>query len=92
MFGYGTIGTDACNSVVVGALIFATGLSPFLSLGRSALTSVSLLCGFWTLASPWIFGYAAGKPATWNDVLVGLAVAFLAPRVGYGDQGRTAHR
>jgi hypothetical protein len=92
MFGYGAIGTDACNSVVAGALIFATGLSSFRSLGRPVLISVSLLCGFWTLASPWIFGYVDGKPATWNDLLIGLAVEFLALRVAYGHQGRTSHR
>ena len=82
MFGYGTIGSGACNSVLVGALIFATGLGSAVSLMGRALTSVSLASGLWTAASPWIFGYAAGEPAKWNNILVGVAVACLALRRG----------
>ena len=85
MFGYGTIGTDACNSVVVGALIFTTGLSAVGSLLGPALDIISLVSGLWTVASPWIFGYAAAEPAMWNSILVGTTVALLALRRGLLD-------
>jgi SPW repeat len=80
MFGYGEIGVDAWNSVVVGALIFFTGLSPVASLMGSALPGVILVSGVWTVASPWIFGYTADGPAMWNSILVGIALALVLLR------------
>ncbi len=75
MFGYGSMGPAAINSVLVGVLIFITGSSAAVSLMGPALVSVSVMSGLWTVASPWIFGYAAAEVAMWNDILVGIAVA-----------------
>lgn len=78
IFGYSTMGAAAWDSVVVGALIFLIALSRVVSLVGPAPARVNIVLGLWTIASPWIFGYAAGEPAMWNSVAVGIAVTLLA--------------
>jgi hypothetical protein len=71
--------SSACwDSVVVGALIFIIGLTRVVSLVGPALARVNVVLGLWTIASPWIFGYATGEPGMWNSVAVGIAVVILA--------------
>ncbi len=78
IFGYQSTGAGAWNSVVVGALILAIGLTRVVSLVGPGLARVNVVLGLWTIASPWIFGYAAGEPGMWNSVVVGIVVAILA--------------
>src|SRR6185437_2043739 len=66
------------NSVAVGAVVFIIAVNRLSSLIGAALARVNLVLGLWTIASPWIFGYAAGEPAMWNSVAVGIAVTILA--------------
>jgi hypothetical protein len=48
---------------------------------------VTLVAGIWLLVSPMVFNYAGAGPATWNAVVLGIAVIILsiielsAPRV-----------
>jgi hypothetical protein len=77
VFGY--VGTSAAwNSVVIGALILIIGATRVVSLAGPFLARVNLVFGLWTIASPWIFGYAAGEPAMWNSIIVGTVVALMA--------------
>ena len=77
IFGY--VGTSAAwNSVVIGALILIIGATRVVALVSPALARVNLVFGLWTIASPWIFGYAAGEPAMWNSIVVGIVVALMA--------------
>ena len=78
IFGYSTIDAAAWDSVVVGAIILIIGLTRVVSLVGPALARVNIVLGLWTIASPWIFGYAAGGPAMWNSVAVGVVVTLLA--------------
>ncbi len=40
--------------------------------------AVSLILGVWTIAAPWIVGFAAIKAALWTCVAVGILLAFVA--------------
>jgi hypothetical protein len=78
IFGYAMLSSACWDSVVVGALIFIIGLTRVVSLVGPALARVNVVLGLWTIASPWIFGYATGEPGMWNSVAVGIAVVILA--------------
>jgi hypothetical protein len=80
MFGYATMPAAAWNSVLVGVLIFATGISAVVSRMGRAAPGVTLVLGLWAVASAWVFEYAAGAPAMWNSIAVGVLVAILARR------------
>ncbi len=78
IFGYSAFTAGAWDSVVIGAIIFVIGLTRVVSLVGPALARVNVVLGLWTIASPWIFGYAGGEPAMWNSIVVGIVVALLA--------------
>jgi SPW repeat len=82
IFGYyasaGPLSAGTWNSVVVGALILVIGLTRVVSLVGPGLARVNVVLGLWTIASPWIFGYAAGEPAMWNSIVVGIVITLLA--------------
>jgi hypothetical protein len=78
IFLYDGSSAGAWNSVAVGALIFVIGLTRVVSLVGPLLARVNVVLGLWTIASPWIFGYAAAEPAMWNSVVVGIVVTLLA--------------
>jgi hypothetical protein len=78
IFGYESIPAGTWSSVVVGALILIIGVTRVISLVGPALARVNVVLGLWTIASPWIFGYATGQPGMWNSVVVGIVVAILA--------------
>jgi len=74
---YGTM-TGAWNCLVFGALIFVIGVIRVTSIPGPFSARVNLVFGLWTIASPWIFGYATGTAAMWNSIVVGILVAVTA--------------
>jgi hypothetical protein len=67
------------NSVFVGALI------ALLAAGRLALiratvglSGIKIVLAAWTIASPWLCGYAANEGAVRDNVILGVVVAALA--------------
>jgi hypothetical protein len=78
VFGYS--GTPAVmNSVIVGALIAVLAASRLASLRDSApVSGVNLVLALWTIASPWVYGYATNVGAVRDNVLLGVAIATLA--------------
>jgi len=78
IFGY--IGRPAVmNSVIVGALIAILAASRLASLRDSAILSgVNLILALWTIASPWVYGYASNVGAVRDNILLGVAIATLA--------------
>jgi hypothetical protein len=80
LFGYSALGVPAIwNSVIVGALIALLAasrqVSPPTSTGRSWVIMVLAL---WTIASPWVYGYAANLGGLRDNVVLGIVMAALA--------------
>jgi hypothetical protein len=79
IFGYTPDASAFWNSICAGAIValLAAGRfsSPRSSVGSSWL---NLLLGLWTIASPWIYGYAANGAAMWDCIAVGIVIAVLA--------------
>lgn len=72
-------GTSAgWDSVAVGALVFIMAVNRVSALVGSGTARVNIVLGLWTIAAPWIFGFAAGDPTQWNSVAVGIAITLLA--------------
>ncbi len=68
---------SGANAAIVGLLVMALGASELLELRRWE-ESLEAACGFWLIASPFVFGYAdAGTLAYWHFVL-GAAVVVLS--------------
>jgi hypothetical protein len=77
MVGDGGNQLAAINSAVAGILVLALGGAELVALRRWE-EGLEIACGFWLIASPFIFGYAGlGTLRYWNFVL-GTAVALLA--------------
>ncbi len=67
------------NSVIVGALIVALAANRFESPGRKmALSWINLVLGLWTIASPWVCGYASNISALRNNVVLGIVIGAFA--------------
>jgi hypothetical protein len=75
------------NDVAIGAMISLIALIRVSRPLRSESASwLNFLAGIWLVAAPWILDYAAqpgsssqaARSASWNDVIVGIAVAWLA--------------
>ena len=60
---------------VVVAIVAAIGL--FVESAR-AVDTASLILGIWTIAAPWIVGFAAIALALWTSVIVGILLALIA--------------
>ncbi len=73
-----TTASGAWDSVVVGALIFIFAVTRVSNLVGPMLARVNTVLGLWTIASPWIFGYANGGPAMWNSICTGIVITVLA--------------
>lgn len=79
IFGYTLNASGFWNSIVAGALIALLAAARFSSPRSSVGSSwLNLLLGLWTIASPWIYGYAANGAAMWDCVAVGIVVAAVA--------------
>jgi hypothetical protein len=78
VFDYG--GTSAVvNSVFVGAVIASLAASRLTDLrGTVGLSGANLVLALWTIASPWVIGYAGNVGAVRDNVILGVAVAGLA--------------
>jgi hypothetical protein len=71
--------TPVLNSLFVGALIALFAAIRLASLQNSiGLSAINLLLALWTLASPWVCGYAANVGAMRNNVILGIVIAALA--------------
>jgi hypothetical protein len=67
------------SSVMAGALIAIVAANRLASLRSTAgLSGVNLLLAVWTIASPWLCGYAANIGAVLDNVILGVVVAALA--------------
>jgi hypothetical protein len=79
IFGYTSDISAFWNGIAVGALIAVLAASRFSS-PRSGLGSswLNVLLGLWTIASPWVYGYAANGAAMWDCIAVGIVVTALA--------------
>jgi hypothetical protein len=80
VFGYSAVGRSAIlNSVIVGTLIVLLAASrqvyPPTGTGRSW---VILMLALWTIASPWVYGYAANLGGLGDNVVLGIVMAALA--------------
>ncbi len=65
------------NAAIVGLLIAAAALyTLFRIMAWEEWAGVAF--GVWMIVSPWVLGFSAVAAATWNAVLIGLAVAALA--------------
>lgn len=69
----------AWNSVIVGMVV---ALFAVIRLSSGAVTAplswVNAALGAWMIAAPWVIGYAADPPRTWNSVIVGIIVLIMA--------------
>jgi hypothetical protein len=67
------------NSVFVGALIALLAAIRLATLRDSAgLSGVNLVLALWTIASPWVCGYAANVGGVRDNVILGIVIAALA--------------
>jgi len=67
------------SSVFVGAVIALLAAVRLASLHNSTgLSGVNLLLALWTIASPWVCGYAANVGARMDNVILGILIAALA--------------
>ncbi len=80
MLNYNTMGLPATlNSVIVGALIAVLAAVRLSSWRDTARFSwVNVILGLWTIASPWVYGYAANVNGVRDNVILGVLVAALA--------------
>jgi hypothetical protein len=78
IFGYYTWSALG-NSVIVGALIAILAAIRLASLRDSTrLSVVNLTLALWTIASPWVYGYAANLDGVRDNVILGVVIAALA--------------
>jgi len=83
IFGYTINVSGFWNGIVAGALIVILAAGRFSSPRGSVGPSwINLLLGLWTVASPWIYGFAHNAAAMWDCIAVGSVVAVLASRSG----------
>lgn len=69
--------TATWNAVIVGLLTAAAALyALFRIMAWEEWAGVAF--GVWMIVSPWVLGFSTVAVATWNAVLVGLAIAALA--------------
>ncbi len=80
VFNYHSMGSGAqLNSVIVGALIAILAASRLASLRTSAgLSGLNVILALWTIASPWVYGYAASAGGVRDNVILGVVIAVLA--------------
>jgi hypothetical protein len=80
VFGYHAAGPTALlNSVIVGAVIAILAANRFESpRSKMALSWVNLVLALWTIASPWVYGYAANVGGVRDNVILGVVIAVLA--------------
>ncbi|HEY3852275.1 MAG TPA: SPW repeat protein, partial [Steroidobacteraceae bacterium] len=67
------------GSVIVGAVIALLAAIRLASLHNSmGLSGINLVLALWTMAAPWVCGYAGNAGGTANNVIVGAVIAVLA--------------
>ena len=80
LFGYSEVGLPAIlNSVIVGTLVALLAASRQVSPSTSTDRSwVILVLALWTIASPWMYGYAANLEGLRDNIVLGIVMAALA--------------
>ena len=69
--------TAVWNAVILGALVVALAVFELFQV-KAWEEWASVALGAWLVISPWVLGFGIVAGATWNAVIVGLAVAALA--------------
>jgi flagellar biosynthesis protein FliQ len=79
-FGYSAVGLPAIlNSVIVGTLVALLAASRQVSPPTSTNSSYLIpTLALWTIASPWMYGYAANLSGRRDNVVLGIVMAALA--------------
>lgn len=80
VLGYATVTNALWNDVIMGiAIVLLAGSREFGEGYRVAWPSwIAALIGLWLIIAPFALGYSFITNAVWNDVIIGIAVAFLA--------------
>jgi SPW repeat len=67
------------SNMVIGCVMFVLGITR-VSLPRRAptLSGINFALGFWTLISPWVFGFTMDSTRVWSSVLIGGLVMLCA--------------
>jgi hypothetical protein len=71
----------ASSSVIAGALVALLALSRLAWPNRSAwLSGINLVLAFWTIYSPWAYGFTGHRAALADNLVCGVSIAALAIR------------
>lgn len=82
---FGTVDRAADSDNLVGALVVTVAIIALADVGRAA-RFVNVALGAWIIASPWLLS-GGTTTATWNDVIVGVALILLSlPRGPVGER------
>ena len=66
------------NNMLFGAIVAILAAIRYFSSPRAVwLSWLNVLCGLWTIISPWALHFSAARGATTNNVIVGIVIAVL---------------
>lgn len=74
---FGTSDAMANSDHVVGALVVTISIMAMAEVGRP-IRFINILFGLWLVAAPWFLEGVSSNLATWNSMLIGLALIALA--------------
>lgn len=74
---FGTSDAMANSDHVVGALVVTISIMAMAEVGRP-IRFINILFGLWLVAAPWFLQGVSSNLATWNSMLIGLALIALA--------------
>lgn len=79
ILGYAGSGLALWDAVIVGLAILVHAWFRILRPTKLMILSwVNLLLGAWLFVSPFLLGFASVDMAKWNDIAVGISIAFFA--------------
>jgi hypothetical protein len=79
VIGFASVSAAATNNVVCGIIVTVLAAVRFFGAYRQGwLSWVNCVIGLYTIASPWIVGFARNHHATTNNVVIGIVIAILA--------------
>lgn len=76
-----TSGMAKANDIAIGIVIGAIALLRLAFPAQRALSMiswVSVVLGVWLIVSPYVLRYASHTTAQWNDIILGIIIAFFA--------------
>lgn len=76
---YSDITSAFWNDIIVGVLvvIFA-GVRIFEAIRQTVLSWINTVLGVWLILAPFMLGYANNMKLLWNDIILGLIIAFIS--------------